>query len=57
MIQQRVPIRYKEGTHPVEECAICIAMKRNKERLLLEDRIKKSPIRDGAPPSVRAKAS
>jgi hypothetical protein len=57
MVQQKVPIRYKSETFPVEQCAVCIAEKRNKERLKLEGRIENSPIADGAPPSVRLKAS
>jgi hypothetical protein len=51
MVQQRAPIRYKPETFPVDKCEICIAMKKHKQRLLLEGRIKESPIADGIPPS------
>ena len=47
VLQGRTPIRLSGKTFPVDQCVLCIAAKRAKERLALEGRIKNSPIGDG----------
>lgn len=47
VLQGRTPIRVSGKTYPVDSCVLCIAAKRARERLALEQRIKGSPIGDG----------